>query len=112
MIRLYTAVSKMFQEIGNAYFDFEKSIFYFLLQFVWLKSVTLLFLKLASGSQWGEGRGKRNMGVGEEEVQAVMCKMSCKDILLYRASLLAQTVKNLPLVRETWVWSLSWEDPL
>ena len=28
------------------------------------------------------------------------------------ASLVAQTVKRLPAVRETWVWSLSWEDPL
>ena len=28
------------------------------------------------------------------------------------ASLLAQTVKNLPAVQETWVQSLGWEDPL
>ena len=28
------------------------------------------------------------------------------------ASLVAQTVKNLPTMRETWVWSLDWEDPL
>ena len=28
------------------------------------------------------------------------------------ASLVAQTVKNLPAVRETWVQSLGWEDPL
>ena len=28
------------------------------------------------------------------------------------ASLLAQTVKSLPGMRETWVWSLGWEDPL
>ena len=28
------------------------------------------------------------------------------------ASLVAQTVKNLPAVRETWVRSLGWEDPL
>ena len=28
------------------------------------------------------------------------------------ASLVAQTVKNLPAMRETWVWSLGWEDPL
>ena len=28
------------------------------------------------------------------------------------ASLLAQTVKNLPAMWETWVWSLGWEDPL
>ena len=24
----------------------------------------------------------------------------------------AQTVKNLPVMQETWVWSLGWEDPL
>ena len=28
------------------------------------------------------------------------------------ASLMAQLVKNLPTVQETWVWSLGWEDPL
>ena len=28
------------------------------------------------------------------------------------ASLVAQTVKNLPAVQETWVRSLVWEDPL
>ena len=27
-------------------------------------------------------------------------------------SLVAQTVKNLPTMRETWVQSLDWEDPL
>ena len=31
---------------------------------------------------------------------------------MYRASLVAQLVKNLPAMRETWVWSLGWEDPL
>ena len=28
------------------------------------------------------------------------------------ASLVAQLVKNLPVMWETWLWSLSWEDPL
>ena len=28
-----------------------------------------------------------------------------------RASLVAQMVKNLTAVQETWVWSLDWEDP-
>ena len=28
------------------------------------------------------------------------------------ASLVAQMVKNLPVMWETWVWSLGWEDPL
>ena len=28
------------------------------------------------------------------------------------ASLVAQMVKNPPAMRETWIWSLGWEDPL
>ena len=37
-----------------------------------------------------------------------------KGIFTFRMeySLLAQMVKNLPAIRETWVWSLGWEDPL
>ena len=31
---------------------------------------------------------------------------------LFWASLVAQTVKNLPAMQETWVRSLCWEDPL
>ena len=30
----------------------------------------------------------------------------------HQASLVAQTVKNLPVTWETWVWSLVWEDSL
>ena len=30
----------------------------------------------------------------------------------YETSLIAQWVKNLPAMQETWVWSLGWEDPL
>ena len=33
-------------------------------------------------------------------------------LLYYWASLVAQLVKNLPAVQETWVRSLGWEDPL
>ena len=32
--------------------------------------------------------------------------------LVYRASLVAQLVKNSPAMWETWVRSLGWEDPL
>ena len=32
--------------------------------------------------------------------------------LLYRASLIAQSVKNLPSMQESWVHFLGWEDPL
>ena len=33
-------------------------------------------------------------------------------LILKRTSLVAQTVKNLPVMQETWVQSLDWEDPL
>ena len=34
------------------------------------------------------------------------------DVIFFRASLVAQTVKNLPAMQETWVRSMGWEDPL
>ena len=33
-------------------------------------------------------------------------------MLCFRASLIAQLVKILPAMQETWVRSLGWEDPL
>ena len=35
-----------------------------------------------------------------------------KHVSIFRASLVAQLVKNLPAMQETWVQSLGWEDPL
>ena len=32
--------------------------------------------------------------------------------ITFRTSLVAQRVKNLPAIQETWVRSLGWEDPL
>ena len=40
-----------------------------------------------------------------------LCVCVCICILIYIHSLLAQTVKNLPAMQETRVWSLDWEDP-
>ena len=40
-----------------------------------------------------------------------MCVCVCVCIHT-QASLMAQLVKNLPTVRETWVQSMGWEDPL
>ena len=46
-------------------------------------------------------------------------QLSDSDIYVYvciyyinGASLLVQTVKNLPAMQETWIQSLGWEDPL
>ena len=41
----------------------------------------------------------------------IWLKMNKNFYALIRASPLAQLVKNLPAMRETWVRSLSWEDP-
>ena len=38
--------------------------------------------------------------------------MTFTSLIYRRASLVAQLVKNLPTMRETWVQSLGWEDPL
>ena len=43
---------------------------------------------------------------------AIVSKISQRQILYDRASLMAQTVKNLPAMQETWVQSLAQEDPL
>ena len=37
--------------------------------------------------------------------------MSAVSHLCHRASLVAQPLRNLPAMRETWVQSLGWEDP-
>ena len=39
------------------------------------------------------------------------CPWSFRESLDMVGSLVAQTVKNLPAMQETWVWSLGWEDP-
>ena len=49
-----------------------------------------------------------------------MCKSPCPPLTFYLssiigwfgASLVAQMVKNPPAMQKTWLWSLSWEDPL
>ena len=38
--------------------------------------------------------------------------MDKKYVVYVWASLVAQMVKNLPAVQETWLLSLAWEDPL
>ena len=44
----------------------------------------------------------------DKEIRPIKIGANVKE----RASLVAQTVKNLPAMRETWVQSLGWEDPL
>ena len=46
------------------------------------------------------------------ERQSQMCSFSTQLIHFWRASLIAQSVKNLPAMQETQVRFLGWEDPL
>ena len=47
------------------------------------------------------------LGLGRSAGQGIGYPLQCS-----WASLVAQLVKNLPVMRETWVWSLGWEDSL
>ena len=40
------------------------------------------------------------------------CCATKKKNIIHRASLVAHMVKHLPTMRETWIRSLGWEDPL
>ena len=40
------------------------------------------------------------------------CNHEIKMLASWRSSLVAQMVKHLPAIQETWVRSLGWEDPL
>ena len=52
---------------------------------------------------------KQGRPFGKQDTQHLPWRMSGIQIW---ASLVAQTVKNLPAMKETWVWSLGCEDPL
>ena len=41
-----------------------------------------------------------------------ICHQHGRTSSISTSSLVAQRVKDLPAMRETWVWSLGWEDPL
>ena len=54
------------------------------------------------------------MGLEVEQSWREQCSHWTKNIPFdwWQASLVAQLVKNLPAMQETWVQSLGWEDPL
>ena len=51
-----------------------------------------------------------DFGIREDLSEEVIFKLRFKSA--NRASLVAQSIKNSPSMRETWVHSLGWEDPL
>ena len=66
---------------------------------------------------WTEGWGVEAGRVGWRKIKGMMSRHSFflgwwNVLKLTGASLVAQMVKNLPAIQETWVWSLGQEDPL
>ena len=53
------------------------------------------------------GLMSQELGEGEREIFLYLLLLNC-----LKSSPVAQTVKNLPVVQETWVQSWSWEEPL
>ena len=62
---------------------------------------------IGEGSQDQQPWKVKEAGPGTERSYAIVMQYSQN-----RASLVAQTVKNPPAMRETWVRSLGWKDPL
>ena len=61
----------------------------------------------------GKYRGPHpHQGTGVERQGQQLRASSKFPGMVPQASLVAQTVKNLPAVQETWVQSSGWEDPL
>ena len=58
-----------------------------------------------------ESMGSHRVGHDWSDLAAAAAATTLDSILSW-ASLVAQTVINLPAMRETWVWSLGWEDLL
>ena len=58
----------------------------------------------------GAGRAVDTKGTQWEDFKRTILQVATEYVI--RASLMAQSAKNLPAVQETQVQSLSWEDPL
>ena len=67
---------------------------------------------------WGAGNRGESKVLLAEPLDSAVCPALIDPLFflpyhsLGRASLVAQLVKNLPTMQETWVRFLSWEDPL
>ena len=84
--------------------------------FIWLESPLLVYIhlyQLLKHSSIGEESACSAGDLGSIPGSGRSAGEGISYSLQYSwASLVAQLVKNLPAMRETWVWSLGWEDPL
>ena len=83
------------------------------IQIILKKKITVLFLAVPRLARSQIANQGLNLGPWQWKRWALTARNShCHHCLLGRASLATQTVKNLPAMWETQVWSLCWKDPL
>ena len=84
---------------------FSIAVFLFFFFFNWLGWRGFPGISIGKESACNEGDSSLISGLGSSPREGIdyPCWYSW-------ASLVAQIVKNLPAMRETWVWSLGWED--
>ena len=63
-------------------------------------------------TEWGDRRSQDSLKIPYCTVYPMTGYLIKVHSYVFKASLVAQTVKSLPAVRETWVRSLGQEDPL
>ena len=81
----------------------------------WLASFWLLILKYPKTEMKHQLLSKKNwelIGLNLSDGLFILFLVTMQSFWFGGVSLVAQQVKNLPAMQETWVWSLGWEDPL
>ena len=81
----------------------------------WLASFWLLILKYPKTKMKHQLLSKKNwelIGLNLSDGLFILYLVTMQSFWFWGVSLVAQQVKNLPAMQETWVWSLGWEDPL
>ena len=81
----------------------------------WLASFWLLILKYPKTEMKHQLLSKKNwelIGLNLSDGLFILYLVTMQSFWFWGVSLVAQQVKNLPAMQETWVWSLGWEDPL
>ena len=90
---------------------------------LWIESFTSLFqfgclflpcltALIRTSSTWLKGNGVSRHLCLIPDIRREVLIFHCWRWCYPWASLVAKTVRNPPAMRETWVWSLGWEDPL
>ena len=82
------------------------------INFLWFSLYAIVFTQFVCGITAGKAREEIWSPDNYLFLISVSLIYGKNQQIRWGASLVAQMVKNLPAMQETWVWSLGWEDPL